>query len=185
MSEKLKEQLSAMLDDELDEQEYELLIHRLKQDRDLQSMWSRYQVVGEVMRQNLVNTAPADLAHKISQQIDHEPELEASDGMQSRGVRMLKPVAGLAIAASVAAMAVVGMQNVALNQNPDTSVPRLVQTEHVSNIRRVSGTHWDMKQPETEMRLNGYLMNHSEYTSNISLQGMINYARIAGYDSQH
>ena len=69
MSDKLKEQLSAMLDNELDEQEYELLIHRLKQDRELQSMWSRYQVVGEAMRRNLVNTTTIDLVNKLRKQI--------------------------------------------------------------------------------------------------------------------
>ena len=183
MSDKLKEQLSAMLDNELDEQEYELLIHRLKQDRELQSMWSRYQVVGEAMRRNLVNTTTIDLVNKLRKQIDQEIGPEAGSGVRTRGARLLKPVAGLAIAASVATMAVVGMQNMTLNQE-DVPVSRLAQAEPVNSIRRVSGTHWDMQQPETEMRLNGYLVNHSEYTSNISLQGIINYARIAGYDSQ-
>jgi sigma-E factor negative regulatory protein RseA len=183
MSEKINEQLSAMFDDELDQQEHELLIRRLKLEDDLKSSWSRYQLIGDVMRNNIAALSTTDLRAGISQQIEQEPAVSTLKPKASMNTRMMKPVAGMAIAASVAAMAIIGLQNLGQGESPLTDVPRLAQAPSTAPLQRVSGTRWDMQQPETEMRLNGYLVNHSEYTSNISLQGMINYARIAGYDS--
>ena len=184
MTDKLNEQLSAMFDGELEEQEHELLLHRLKQDKQMQQSFARYQLMGDAMRHDLDKAASIDLVSKVSEQIAAQPEL-ANTSVSRLPMKMLRPVAGLAIAASVATMAVVGVQNVALqDQGPLQQAPKLAQVESGNNFVRVSGTRWNRTQPETEMRLNGYLVNHSEYTSNLSLQGMINYARIAGYDSQ-
>jgi len=180
MNDKITEQISALLDDEIEEHEQELLLKRLMQNPELQDTFSRYQLIGDSLRGE---SNASSIAQSVSQQILSEEAHTQEELNSSIRMTMLKPVAGLAIAASVAAMAVVGVQN--LGQNTDTGMtPSLVaQTQPAANLRRV-GTHWNISQPETEMRLNGYLVNHSEYTSSINLQGMINYARIAGYDSK-
>lgn len=184
MNEKISEQLSALLDDELDEQEQELLLRRLKHEPGMQTSWSRYQLIGDAMRHSLNPASHPDLLHDIRRAIEHEPAIQSASQASPAGLRMMKPVAGLAVAASVAAMAIIGLQNMGQGESPYEDVPRLAQTQPATTIQRVSGTRWNMQQPDTEMRLNGYLVNHSEYTSAISLQGMINYARIAGYDSR-
>ena len=184
MNEKISEQISAMFDDELDEQEQELLLRRLKQDADLQSSWSHYQLIGDAMRHNLSPASHPDFLQDIGRRIEHEPAIESASKSTAGRLRMMKPVAGLAIAASVAAMAIIGLQNMGQGESPYDSVPRLAQTQPATAIQHVSGKRWNMQQPDTEMRLNGYLVNHSEYTSGINLRGMINYARIAGYDSR-
>lgn len=184
MNERIGEQISAMFDGELDEQEQELLLRRMEQNPEMQSSWSRYQIIGDVMRHSLNAAAHPDLLQNIKRKIEHEPIVVPTSQSATAGLRMMKPVAGLAIAASVAAMAIIGLQNMGQGGSPYQDTPRLAQTQPLSTIQRVSGTRWDMQQPETESRLNGYLVNHSEYTSGISLQGMINYARIAGYDSR-
>jgi sigma-E factor negative regulatory protein RseA len=184
MNEKISEQISAMFDDELDEQEQELLLRRLKQDADLQSSWSRYQIIGDVMRHSLNPASHPDLLQDIRHEIEHEPAIQSASKSTAGGLKMMKPIAGMAIAASVAAMAIIGLQNMGQGESPYNGVPRLAQTQPATAIQRVSGTRWNMQQPDTEMRLNGYLVNHSEYTSGINLKGMINYARIAGYDSR-
>jgi len=180
MNDKITEQISALLDDEIEEHEQELLLKRLMQDPELLETFSRYQLIGEAMRGEAHGISIAD---SVSQQIQEEEAHTQSELGNSIRMTMLKPVAGLAIAASVAAMAIVGIQNMGQNHNPETANALVAQSQSVDNLRRV-GTHWNVNQPETEMRLNGYLVNHSEYTSGINLQGMINYARIAGYDSK-
>lgn len=184
MNEKMKEQVSTMFDNELDEQEHELLIRRLKQDDSMQSSWQHYQIIGNAMRNDLKTTSMSDMLTNIRHDIDNEPPISASEVSSRVAMRMVKPVAGLAIAASVAAMAIVGLQNVGQVNSPVLQTPRLAQSLPATEIHRVSGTRWNQQQPETEMRLNGYLVNHSEYSSSFNLQGMINYARIAGYDSR-
>jgi len=188
MKDKISEQISALFDDELEHEEHELLLRRLKQEAGLQQALSRYQIIGDAMRQHLSDAASVDLARKVSESIDAEPDI-AARASEARHMMLIKPVAGLAIAASVAAMAVIGLQDMGQFQSPEQATPRLAQIQaqpqsHNGILRASAGTHWDRQQPETERRLNGYLVNHSEYTSNISLQGMINYARIAGYDSK-
>jgi len=184
MNDKLNEQLSAMFDGELEEHEHELLLHRLKQDEKMQKSFAHYQLIGDAMRHDLDKGATVDLVARVSRQLESESALTA-DRVAKLPMKILRPVAGLAVAASVAAMAVVGVQNVALqDQGPLQQSPRLAQVAPANDFRQVSGTNWNRSQPETEMRLNGYLVNHSEYTSGLSLQGMINYARIAGYDSK-
>ncbi|NOY66091.1 MAG: sigma-E factor negative regulatory protein [Gammaproteobacteria bacterium] len=183
MKDKIGEQISALFDGELEQQEHELLMRRLKQDTGLQGDFARYQIISDAMRDKL-DTVTTDLVQKVSGSIEHEDSI-SSQGSASKSVRLLKPVAGFAIAASVAAMAVIGLQGVGNIQEAPQISPRLAQVQPHTGILRVStGTRWDRQQPETERRLNGYLVNHSEYTSSISLQGMINYARIAGYDSK-
>ena len=185
MKDKIGEQISALFDDELEQQEHELLMRRLKQETGLQESLSRFQIIGDAMRHSLDIAATTNLVQKVSESIEHEENI-SSQVSQNKPLRILKPVAGLAIAASVAAMAVIGLQDLGGFQDTQQASPRLAQIEQQTNVLRVSsGTRWDRQQPETENRLNGYLVNHSEYTSNISLQGMINYARIAGYDSKN
>jgi sigma-E factor negative regulatory protein RseA len=184
MSDKINEQISAMFDDELNAEEYELLIRRLKQDEQLQSNWQRYQLISDVLKKEKITSPGQNFVGAVSQQIDNESAIELADTpSQSKPISWLKPLTGVAIAASVAAMAIVGIQNINPGYAPADPVPALAQSPVQQSIQPVAGTRWDLQQPETEMRLNGYLVNHSEYTSGISLQGMVNYARIAGYDS--
>ena len=180
MNDKIKEQISALLDDETEEHENELLLKRLMQNPGLQGTFSRYQLIGDVLRGEMHS---GNLVQAVSEQVRQEEPHTQEELNSSIRMTMLKPVAGLAIAASVAAMAIVGIQNMGQNHNPEMNNSLVAQTQPADNLRRV-GTHWNVNQPETEMRLNGYLVNHSEYTSSINLQGMINYARIAGYDSK-
>jgi len=187
MKDKISEQVSALYDDELNQSEHELLLRRLKQEADLQDALLRYQIIGDAIRHNLDAAASTSLASAVSNRIELEDNISIASNSK-KSSRILKPVAGLAIAASVAAMAVIGLQDVGDFQGVQPAPQRVVQVQPqtpVNVLPVASGTHWDKQQPETERRLNGYLVNHSEYTSSISLQGMINYARIAGYDSKN
>jgi len=187
MKDKIGEQVSALFDDELDENEHEMLLRRLKQEADLRGALSRYQIIGDSIRHNLDVAATTSMAQTVSSRIEQEENISTLIA-SNKSSRILKPVAGLAIAASVAAMAVIGLQDMGDFQSVQPVPQRIVQVEpqpQVNVLPVASGTHWDKQQPETERRLNGYLVNHSEYTSSISLQGMINYARIAGYDSKN
>lgn len=184
MSDKINEQMSAMFDDELNAEEYELLIRRLKQDEQLQANWQRYQLISDVLKKDNPIVHGDSFVGAVSKKIAQESTIkQASVASSGTHFSWLKPITGVAIAASVAAMAIVGIQNINPGQSPAESVPALAQSPISQPIQPVAGTRWNMQQPETEMRLSGYLVNHSEYTSSISLQGMVNYARIAGYDS--
>jgi negative regulator of sigma E activity len=106
MNEELDSQLSAMFDDELPTAECELLARRLSRDEALKARWGRYAVVGAVIRAERGVRLNAPLAGRVNAAISAEPALEAASGTvlpRRPGMRWWQPVAGGALAASVAA----------------------------------------------------------------------------------
>jgi len=97
MTDTVKEQLSAFLDGELPEAETTLLLKRLDRDDDLKGTLSRYSLIGAVMRSTGDMPAARHVAARVSAAVALEPRL----GAPQRS-RWLQPVAGLAVAASVA-----------------------------------------------------------------------------------
>lgn len=112
------EQLSALLDGELPPEETDFLLKRLGRDAEARETLARYQLVGDTLRGERVRARP-DFMLRVSAAIAAEPPLEAparvagraADGTRGAAVsRWLRPVAGLAIAAGVASVAVFVMQ---------------------------------------------------------------------------
>jgi sigma-E factor negative regulatory protein RseA len=110
MTDRIKEQLSTFLDGELPDQETALLLKRLERDDDLRGALSRYSLIGAVLRNDGDVPAARQVAARVSAAIAREP---AQDGtglrIPGRGA-LLRSGAGLAIAASVAAAAVLVVQ---------------------------------------------------------------------------
>ena len=106
MSEILNEQLSALLDGELPPEETTLLLTRLRREPALAQRLARYRLGGEVLRGERVQPR-ADFALRISTVVAAEPPLAAPP---AAGARWLRPLAGLAVAASVALVALLAVQ---------------------------------------------------------------------------
>jgi sigma-E factor negative regulatory protein RseA len=113
MNEELDSQLSAMYDDELPPAECELLARRLSRDEALKARWGRYAVIGAVLRAERGVRLNAPLAGRVNVAIRAEPTLGAP-AVPARpansGVRWWQPLAGGALAASVAAGAILLMR---------------------------------------------------------------------------
>ncbi|HUO79952.1 MAG TPA: RseA family anti-sigma factor [Steroidobacteraceae bacterium] len=107
MSDILNEQLSALLDGELPPEETSLLLKRLGREAALAQRLGRYRLCGDVLRGESVQPR-ADFALRVSAAIAAEPPLPAVGVAPRRpaAVRRLTPLAGLAVAASVAMVAV-------------------------------------------------------------------------------
>jgi negative regulator of sigma E activity len=106
MSDVLNEQLSALIDGELPAAETTLLLKRLERDAALRAGLERYQALGDAVRGASVRQRP-DFAQRVSAALADEPThtmVEMTPAIRSypRAARM---VGGLAVAASVAALA--------------------------------------------------------------------------------
>ena len=184
MNEKVNEQLSAFADGELPDQEHELLIRQLTRDPDLLDKWGRYHLIRDAMQNHLPAHVDSGLSERISAAMAGEPE--HLQGAETSPVRQwARPLAGFAVAASVAMMAVLGLQNIS---QPGISpvLPELASVKpQTTPLLRAStnGLRWNV-QPAIASRLNGYLVNHNESVSSTQLQGMLHYARIAGYEQK-
>jgi negative regulator of sigma E activity len=113
MNEELDSQLSAMLDDELPAAECELLARRLSRDEQLQARWGRYAAIGASIRAERGVRLHAALAGKVNAVILTEPALGAAAAPQRTrhsGLRWRQALAGVAVAAGVAAVSILWLR---------------------------------------------------------------------------
>ena len=104
----IRETISAMMDNETSEFECYRGLKALDEDAELRETWHRYHLASSVMGGDLPSVS-VDLSAQIAIAIEAEPDIVMGTDMQrSRGRGSLRK---LAIAASVAVVAVFGMQN--------------------------------------------------------------------------
>lgn len=177
MKKSTREDLSTLVDGELDSTRASQVIEAATRDPKLRAAWSRYHLMSDAMRDQLAPGAPAEFAERVRRALESEPPLAAP---RRRAHALAKPLAGLALAASVAGVAILGL-NALRSEQPaapqTTAVARQTPQESGTALR------WNVGQPAVEARLNGYLVNHSEYLGN-GMRGLLPYARIVGYDGE-
>jgi len=110
MSEQIREQVSAFLDGELPDSETELLLKRLTRDGELRESFGRYALIGESIRGTSRGFLTKGFAGRVNMAIDGEPVVAVGQARESRAPRWWRPFAGAAVAAGVAAVAVVALQ---------------------------------------------------------------------------
>lgn len=207
MSEKLKEEMSALMDGELAHPSAMEAVDVLIQRDELQVHWARYHVVRDVLRHKVYPDAGVALRERMRECLADEPvHLASRRRLPRRWRETLKPLAGMALAASVAVVAVLAVRGV--DEGPGrpeiaaTEAQRVVAgasmpatgmaTGMAIPAAAVSGDdarpatlrrlHWSTTEPAVTKRLNAYLVNHSEYLGG-PISGMHPYARIVGYDT--
>ncbi len=177
-------QLSAMVDDELDDMEIDLMLRRLYRDSDLQTCWSRYHLIGDVMQSHLPDALDLGFAARIGQIIAAEPlPRQAGKSLPA----WYKPVTGFGLAASVVLVALFGFKltqtdtllapNAPLaTSNPSTPALAPFVARAAATVRQT-----DASNEPVEARLSSYLVNHNGYASLNSMHGMLPYVRMVGY----
>lgn len=168
----MKEKLSALVDNELDELETRRLLTALAADETLRATWGRYHLIGAALRRESV--APVSIAARVAARLGEAP----------LATRPFTRIAGqLALAASVAAVALVGAQWWFGNQSSPTATVAQNTTQPVEYLR-ASGTRWNTQQPGAENTLNAFLVEHNEFAPTSGVGGMFPYVRVVSYDSR-
>lgn len=183
-------QLSAMVDDELQDIENDLVLRRLSRDQDARDRWERYHLISDALKDHLPAMIDTDFATRIRQAIDAEPlPLPVIKPLPA----WYKPVTGFALAASVVLMALFGLkltQTDTLQSTPQlatatTGAPGFptpavsLPIQTVVSIQRGEPTS-----KPVESRLGSYLVNHNGYASMNSMHGMLPYVRMVGYQTE-
>lgn len=112
MSDALKTQISAFVDGELPDNESELLLRRLSQDAALRAQVDQYMAIGRLIRQDVEVPRMDNLRDRIAATLDDEVvPAQAQEQEQQRvvGSRFMTPATGVAVAATVAALALLGL----------------------------------------------------------------------------
>jgi sigma-E factor negative regulatory protein RseA len=174
MTEVIKEQLSAWTDGELPAAEERLLHERLLRDADLKATAARYQLLRDVLRAQ----APARIRKDFAAQVAHAVAgLEPAGRARRPSLRWVRPLAGVAIAASVAMVAVYGL---VLMQPAGPAEQALAAARQPLPER--SG--WEAAQPAVASRLDAYLVQHSSVAGGGALQGALPYSRVTAGETR-
>lgn len=119
----IKESLSALMDGQADELEVRRVLKSISEDDELRDTWRRHQMAAAAMRRELP-VQVVDYSSAIRDAIEDEPAI----GTNTAVGRFLKPLGRFAVAASVTAIAVLGVQQ--YGQPVNTTAP-LASVEEV------------------------------------------------------
>ena len=153
--------LSSLADGELDPAQSRRVVERLAGSPGLQARWRRYHLIRDTLQGQLPESLDPDLAGRVSRLVDAEPAIR-----MSQQPAWLRPLAGVALAASVAAAAIVGIRS--LHGGDSSGAPLPVAQQSVERL------------PQTEVsrdRLGAYLVRHSEYS-----RGVVPYVHLVSQD---
>ena len=200
------EQLSAFMDDALDGQELREFMQDLKRSpvTDAEQI-QRYQMMHDVLKDELDQSSFIDISAAVHRLIEQEVD-SVTEKIPTRSPPVfnfsawLRPLSGLAIAASVAMITVVTVRVVS-NDSAESVQTQLVETninlpieqvqpmvpvnnQLLQHIHVVSTADQEKQSRIREQQLREYILNHSEYAGQATIQGMMPYARVVSFNPQ-
>jgi sigma-E factor negative regulatory protein RseA len=189
MTDTIKEQLSAFLDGELPEAETTLLLKRLERDEELKGTLSRYSLIGAALRTDGNFAAAQHVAARVNAVLAAEPAFSRTAVRWAPSAGWLKPLAGLGVAASVAAATLVLMPQwdselgapVAQVASSATEVPSVGGVAPVAAQPAVAEALPSYTTPPAPIgsgtlapaQLASYLVAHGEFTSPLARRTVI------------
>lgn len=216
MNVSLEQQVSELVDGELDTHHREDLLKSLKKDDRLLKTWSRYHLISDALRSNLPDYIALDIGTRVRQAIEAEPALLAPSFPQSEPTTIptKQPAAEaarnrlpLAVAASIAAVGIVGISVTNLSTGPgetlataplvepsSTAPATVIARENIAPVtaplapgflaeQSVGGSQWLRVDPTPGQEISNYLLDHSEYSASTGVRGIFPYARVVSYEN--
>ncbi|MGD8999284.1 MAG: sigma-E factor negative regulatory protein [Granulosicoccaceae bacterium] len=175
MKDEYAEQVSGLVDGELDERSASKLVEQLRDDNQARRRWASYHLISDTLRGNLPEQIDSGFARRVSRALEAEPVVLAP--RRRKMPAFVRQAAGFAVAATVAVVAVLTVQQQAGVDSGVTQVAATTSTapQDVEWVR-VNNVKWNVQQPAVESKLNAYLVNHNGYTN--SVRGILPYAPI-------
>ncbi len=212
MSDQLRESVSALMDGEANDLELKRLLTSSDIKDTVNETWSRFHLIQDAMHDNEQSAAfrHLDISGQVSEAIRQQPSIR----QQHRP--WFKPLAGFAVAASVAAgVVVMGIQPQESlspgleNGSPVTEQPAVASRVYPVPLQGPVGAQGSMQasgsvvgdasvvalpagsaanlqqaDAEAQQRLEQYLLRHTERAALNNGQGLMSFARVAGFDPE-
>lgn len=165
MNDALKTQISAFVDGELPDNESELLLRRLSQDDALRQQVAQYLAIGRLIRQDVEVPGMDSLRDRIAAAVGDD-EAPAQDEPRIVGSRFMTPTTGVAVAATVAALALVGLSQLdaSLDQDLDSAVAIAAAPAY---------TEPAIEQALANQQLQEYVRRHDDSSSALGTSGTL------------
>lgn len=162
----MKNNISALMDGELFEDEAEALFDQLKRDSGAHRDWAMYHLIGDVLRQP--ESIHRDISGQVRELMQNEPTVLAP---RSRAFTQKIRNVALSAAASIMALGIVVWMSVQIT--PETS-PQLAMQQ--SNLRPAS--------LQIQSKSNDYLMAHQEFSPSSDINSGASYIRNVPYSAE-
>jgi sigma-E factor negative regulatory protein RseA len=197
------ERISALLDGELDASEQQTAVDELLARDEHRKAWGRYHLISDTLKRSLPGAIDHGFSSRVMAALEDEPTVLAPSHRASWSQR----AAGLAVAASVAAVAILGVQFM-YRQDGQAPVAQLAQQaspaqdttlmakknaqrvgiqSDIQTVTQPSGATVVIKKDlkRYHPHLNKYLVDHNQQAAQV-VQGVVPFARIIAYpNSQH
>ena len=175
MTDQINDQISAFIDNELSADESALLVRRFERDGDARSRAMRYTLIGASLRGELLEPHPSVLRQRISSALSGTTTTApvAPRARERWTDRWARPMLGVAIAATVAVVAVGTLRS--LNEASITPLPTtavgafpLQVSDSVRAPSYVVPQGTDLARTGAPIRLTNYLIHHGEFASGLT-----------------
>jgi len=161
----MKQEISALMDGELFEDEADVLLEQCKYDPVFDRNWAVYHLIGDVLRQP--EYIHSDVCAGLRERLQDEPAILVP---RARAVKEKMRAYALSAAASVAAVGLVAWMSV---QIAPEGMGSAQMAQRPANTRMVS--------VEVPQKANDYLMAHQEMSPGMDMNGGASYIRTAAY----
>jgi len=163
MNDAIRMQISAFVDGELPDNEADLLLRRMGQDAELRQKVAEYLAIGRIMRGE-TSVPGVDRVHeRVSAVLDDKP-FESPDDVQTETRRpAIRPLLGIAVAASVALLAIFGLQQMTVDTDDTATTPVVADAD--------SATTYTVPQPVNN-QLREYYRSHGAMTNENGANGI-------------
>lgn len=132
MKGQIQDQISAFTDDELSSEECEFLVRRLERDSESRERVARFAVIGAALRGELLGPDPDVLRDRLRQSLGGvNPSARSATDYPSWAVRMIRPVLGTGIAASVAVLGLLAL-NYSSQSSPGDGAPVMAEQQTIT-----------------------------------------------------
>ena len=188
LTNKRKEKISAFLDGDMHPDE--LMSFSLSADPDDVKVAQRYQIMGDALRGEISDASFIDVSQAVSEALadehlaidSHSKPVSSSAENNVGGFDLsawFKPVAGMAVAASVAVVMVVTLSA----QENATQSPIAKNIDQQPAVQLAADDNKEMDTKATE--LDPHLVNqHLEFATQDTLQGRLPYVRAVSYEAE-
>ena len=186
------ESLSALVDDELDAFP-ESLQQSLKDDPALRETWSRYHLIGDVLRQGNARAAVARLDLRVAAALADEPVIVApvaARRSRATSATPLERTKRFALAAAVAGLALGGalFGSFSKSQLPGQEMAVAGDAPSADGAQPVAwnaaGEPGTPEAGDFRRRMNSYLMRFSEQRAGLAVPNVHPYVRVVGFEQE-
>ena len=180
-----KEHLSELMDGEIGGDTGRFVLRRLEASGELRAAWARYHLIRDCMRYQDRGFAGDGLSARVRRAID-KPSTDMDEAATPSERRWLRPVAGLAVAATVAMMAIVAVgpslstapqgdeQQLAGQEAQPFTSPNILTRAPVTRQVNLNGGNQDAG----TSKMNSYLLRHDQVAGSSGGNGFVPFVPI-------